>query len=123
MRPFSYTHLDVYKRQAETFRDTFEPGNVYIEIQEHGITTDSGITDEELSRTLIQIAEQVGVCLLYTSTGFPDAEHGGTMGFDELLDRVEQVIARKLDALEAVSYTHLDVYKRQGHIYSFARCR
>ena len=34
-------------------------------------------------------------------TGFPDAEHGGTMGFDELLDRVEQTIARKLDALEA----------------------
>lgn len=34
-------------------------------------------------------------------TGFPDAEHGGTMGFDELLDRVEQTIAHKLDALEA----------------------
>ena len=34
-------------------------------------------------------------------TGFPDAEHGGTMGFDELLERVEQTIARKLDALEA----------------------
>lgn len=34
-------------------------------------------------------------------TGFPDAGHGGTMGFDELLDRVERTIARKLDALEA----------------------
>ena len=34
---------------AETFRDTFEPGNFYIEIQEHGITTGPGITDEELS--------------------------------------------------------------------------
>ena len=34
-------------------------------------------------------------------SGFPDAEHGGTMGFDELLERVEQTIARKLDALEA----------------------
>ena len=34
-------------------------------------------------------------------SGFPDAGHGGSMGFDELLDRVEETIARKLDALEA----------------------
>ena len=34
-------------------------------------------------------------------SGFPDAGHGGGMGFDELLDRVEETIARKLDALEA----------------------
>ncbi len=52
---------------AETFRDTFEPGNFYIEIQEPGITPDSGITDEELSRTLIQIAEQVGVKVIATN--------------------------------------------------------
>lgn len=52
---------------AETFRDTFEPGNFYIEIQEHGITTGSGITDEELSKTLIQIAEQVGVKVIATN--------------------------------------------------------
>lgn len=52
---------------AETFRDTFEPGNFYIEIQEHGITTDSGITDEELSKTLIQIAAQVGVKVIATN--------------------------------------------------------
>ncbi len=52
---------------AETFRDTFEPGNFYIEIQEHGITTDSGITDEDLSKTLIQIAEQVGVKVIATN--------------------------------------------------------
>ena len=52
---------------AETFRDTFEPGNFYIEIQEHGITTDSGITDEELSKTLIQIARQVGVKVIATN--------------------------------------------------------
>lgn len=33
--------------------------------------------------------------------GFPDAGHGGSMGFDELLDRVERTVARRLDALEA----------------------
>ena len=43
---------------AETFRDTFDPGDFYIEIQEHGITTDNGLTDEQMDRT----------CLLYTSS-------------------------------------------------------
>lgn len=34
-------------------------------------------------------------------SGFPDAEHGGTMTFEQLLDRVEDTIERRLDALEA----------------------
>ena len=52
---------------AETFRDTFEPGSFYIEIQEHGITTDSGLTDEQLDRQLIEIARQVGVKVIATN--------------------------------------------------------
>jgi DNA polymerase-3 subunit alpha len=35
---------------AETFRDTFDPGDFYIEIQEHGITTDNGLTDEQMDQ-------------------------------------------------------------------------
>ncbi|MDO4596736.1 MAG: DNA polymerase III subunit alpha [Coriobacteriaceae bacterium] len=52
---------------AETFRDLFEPGNFYIEIQEHGITTDSGLTDEQLSHQLIEIAKQIGVKVIATN--------------------------------------------------------
>ncbi len=59
--------MDTAIEWAETFRDTFAPGNFYIEIQEHGITTDSGITDEELSKKLIAIAEQVGVKVIATN--------------------------------------------------------
>ena len=59
--------LDKALEWAETFRDTFEPGNFYIEIQEHGITTDSGITDEQLDRQLIEIAKQVGVKVIATN--------------------------------------------------------
>ena len=33
--------------------------------------------------------------------GFPDEEAGGTLTFDDLLDRVEAVISQRLDALEA----------------------
>ena len=59
--------LDKALEWAETFRDTFEPGNFYIEIQEHGITTDSGITDEQLDRQLIEIAKQVGAKVIATN--------------------------------------------------------
>ena len=52
---------------AETFRDTFDPGDFYIEIQEHGITTDNGLTDEQMDRTLIDIAKQVGVKVIATN--------------------------------------------------------
>ena len=54
-------------RWAETFRDTFAPGDFYIEIQEHGLTTDSGLTDEELDRKLIEIARQIGVKVIATN--------------------------------------------------------
>ncbi len=59
--------MDKASEWAETFRDTCEPGNFSIEIQEHGITTDSCITVDELSKTLIQIAEQLGVKVIATN--------------------------------------------------------
>ena len=59
--------MDKALEWAETFRDTFEPGCFYIEIQEHGITTDSGLTDEQLDRQLIEIARQVGVKVIATN--------------------------------------------------------
>ena len=34
-------------------------------------------------------------------SGFPDAEHGGTCTFDELLDRVEAQVRERLDEMEA----------------------
>ena len=52
---------------ATTLRDTFAPGDFYIEIQDHGITTNSGITDEELDRQLIDIARQIGVKVIATN--------------------------------------------------------
>ena len=52
---------------ATTFRDLFAPGDFYIEIQEHGITTDNGMTDEEMDRALIEIAHQIGVKVIATN--------------------------------------------------------
>ncbi len=56
-------------RWATTFRDLFEPGNFYIEIQEHGITTERGNTEEEINRQLIQIAAEVG-CKVIAANDF-----------------------------------------------------
>ena len=52
---------------ATTFRDTFAPGDFYIEIQEHGITTDNGLTDEQMDRALIDIANKIGVKVIATN--------------------------------------------------------
>ncbi len=52
---------------AETFRDTFAPGDFYLEIQEHGITTDAGLTDEQLNRKVIEVAHQVGCKVIATN--------------------------------------------------------
>ena len=59
--------MDGAVKWAETFRDIFDPGDFYIEIQDHGIATDSGITDEQLSRILIDIANQIGVKVIATN--------------------------------------------------------
>lgn len=59
--------MDKALEWAETFRDLFEPGNFYIEIQEHGITTDAGLTDEQMDRQLIEIAKQTGVKVIATN--------------------------------------------------------
>ena len=37
----------------------------------------------------------------------------GSINYDNFADRIEEQIAGGTDAIVAVSYTHLDVYKRQ----------
>ena len=62
-------------------------------------------------------------------------DHGGTMTISELLDQIEQTdhdwkrttvrtfISRLIDKGMPVSYTHLDVYKRQGRKKPVIRLR
>ena len=60
-------------------------------------------------------------CLLYTSlldrAGFPQIGHAGNPGFfpGARLRSAVQLGQHDDGNLESVSYTHLDVYKRQGH--------
>jgi DNA polymerase-3 subunit alpha len=52
---------------ATTFRDTFAPGDFYIEIQDHGNTFTGGVTDRQLDERLIQVATAVGVKVIATN--------------------------------------------------------
>ncbi|MBY4797084.1 DNA polymerase III subunit alpha [Collinsella sp. AGMB00827] len=54
-------------RWAKTLRDVFAPGDFYIEIQDHGITTNGGMTDEELAHRLIEIAKAAEVKVIATN--------------------------------------------------------
>ena len=59
--------LEGARQWAVTLRDLFEPGDFYIEIQDHGITTDSGLTDEQLDRQLIDLAHELGIKVIATN--------------------------------------------------------
>ena len=66
---------DEAMRWAKTFRDTFAPGDFYIEIQDHGNVfnpeTERGtvveLTDRQLDERLVRLAESIGVKVIATN--------------------------------------------------------
>ena len=60
----------------------------------------SGAASVELVEPLYEDDRDSGM-IPGLKAGFPDEEKGGSMEFDVLLDRVESVVARRLDQLEA----------------------
>ena len=100
--PVSYTHLDVYKRQVDisAFAELIKqpPGQrlVTVNLPETGALVIDGVIFDEAPHILRRIAEKQP----YLVGKFaPGAEALGQIGHA---------------LLTAVSYTHLDVYKRQA---------
>ena len=100
----SYTHLDVYKRQGSTA--------VTVEIEEGGISliriTDNGcgIAKQDVENAFLRHSTS-------KIRSAEDLTHLSSLGFrGEALSSISAV-AR----VEPVSYTHLDVYKRQAYVY------
>ena len=113
--PVSYTHLDVYKRQGQGFltafagkivskgqnirvrgassSDPIEDLTGLIETDAHAQPGDSGGPVFDAQREVLGM----------TTAGSSDAGNNKTTAFAVPI----------ADALGAVSYTHLDVYKRQ----------
>ncbi|MDD3485743.1 MAG: DNA polymerase III subunit alpha, partial [Atopobiaceae bacterium] len=53
---------------ARTFKETFAPGDFYIEIQDHGNVFNNGsVTDRALDERLVQVASTVGVKVIATN--------------------------------------------------------
>lgn len=46
---------------AERLAALFDPGDFYIELQDQGVATDSGMTQRELNRELVKVAQTVGL--------------------------------------------------------------
>lgn len=52
---------------ARRFAALYEPGDFYIELQDQGITTNSGMTQRELNQKLTEIARQLGLQTIATN--------------------------------------------------------
>ena len=102
MRPVSYTHLDVYKRQDQVAREIVQPGMPPL-----------AAIRERFGPTVIQAdgtLDRAGLAAVV----FPDREALRALEAitgPAIADRVAQL--RGSVPVDPVSYTHLDVYKRQ----------
>ncbi len=54
-------------RWARTFKETFAPGDFYLEVQEHHEEIVEGWTDRHLSETLVDMAKSIGVKVVATN--------------------------------------------------------
>lgn len=57
-------------RWAKTFKETFAPGDFYLEVQEHGLDFSDrfpGWTDRRLTETLLEMAKTIGVKVVATN--------------------------------------------------------
>ena len=140
--PVSYTHLDVYKRQAEKTVPLGAARNLAIAKAEGSLLAFLDCDDEWLSTKLekqvmlFNANPRLGLVSTDTemfsekgtlSRMFESTHPARGMVFRELMTRqwisMSSAMIRKsaLDSLGAVSYTHLDVYKRQPS-YRWAGC-
>ena len=133
----SYTHLDVYKRQALSYyytcvsskecndtQDINDDGaivNPYIDASEWGW----GIDPLGLRTVLNYYYDRYQKPIIIAENGFGTYDEISSDGkiHDErriayLREHIRNVKEAIMDGVDAVSYTHLDVYKRQVKIFS-----
>ena len=123
--PVSYTHLDVYKRQGLPKL----VAGIHFGAEDRPLTpmnhlnhTKQLLGHRSSGNPLKEPDQHIGSCLLYTSsllkiatpTPFPEK-----LGLEFLNGVTDVLCLEELDPvietnLLPVSYTHLDVYKRQG---------
>ena len=128
--PVSYTHLDVYKRQAVAHhRDDLAETVLLNLIRGTGIRGLSGISPKNNSivRPLLGISrdeieayvDERKLPFIFDSSNSDDAFVRNFLRLNviPLLEKINPSVKNAIyrTAQHAVSYTHLDVYKRQNH--------
>ena len=102
----SYTHLDVYKRQLPSWRYTDEgrePG--LYEMDRRAVFTSPDVTRNENTMATFRLDHAFDEASRLHLLAYHRLGHRNTVNGDLSSDYEDYV--------EAVSYTHLDVYKRQ----------
>ena len=113
LAPVSYTHLDVYKRQLQTDAATITPAAKPVSPR---------CTERFISPRIKNTHAAPRDCLLYTSEKMKKEHEFSGFRTEKTMERAEQLEDAMGQAdkdvsgeteVETVSYTHLDVYKRQ----------
>ena len=122
----SYTHLDVYKRQIEYYRQTGEKISLHNQQERekespynflyYVLNTDRALLYERIDRRVDLMVEQ-GLVEEVKALRDMGCRRGHTsmqgLGYKEILDYLEGRCSLEEAVYIPVSYTHLDVYKRQ----------
>ena len=66
-RSIEHGELDEARKWAERYSSIFGEGDFYIELQQHGISADNGMTQTELNHGLASVAREVGLPLIGTN--------------------------------------------------------
>ena len=127
IRPVSYTHLDVYKRQ-DARRDialiySFDDDQIGSKMTTNFVLIHSTLTIKQAMRELVnQAAENDNISTIYVED--ENDVFCGAISLNELIiARADMPLSDLIvtsypfvyakEDIDAVSYTHLDVYKRQ----------
>ena len=119
----SYTHLDVYKRQPEHLPDPGPAAAVAVAARRFEIVLAGRMATMDLTR----LTGRISLARSFTQALWQACQVGGPAGTVRTATSLAEAVYRfwrYLDAtgsplqalveMDAVSYTHLDVYKRQG---------
>ena len=113
LNPVSYTHLDVYKRQEERLihADWYEAEDSSFPVNIKIVSVDRKSLLSDISMILSN--NKAGIKYI---KGVANKNNIAIINLTISVNTLEHltVIMTRLRSLKAVSYTHLDVYKRQG---------
>ncbi|TDB39590.1 MAG: DNA polymerase III subunit alpha [Actinobacteria bacterium] len=66
-KSFEHRQPEEARRWAETYASIFGDGNFYLEIQEQGIVADNGVSQKELNREIVGLANELGLPIVATN--------------------------------------------------------